>query len=187
MRRFIVAGTAIAALAVPAVSLVAPSVASAAGSTTCAAAGVPGHTWDNIPTTDVFGTVNSNLDVAAGAPLCRIFNGATINGNLTVEGTVSAFGGHVTGNVTVNAGGQFKNSNSVGFTIDKNLTFQPGVGPDNGFFNTGDSYVGQNLNYYGSTPLFVGYGTLHVAGNATITGGSSALYGLDVHGVSNIS
>jgi hypothetical protein len=187
MRKFILAATAIAALAVPAVSLAVPSIASAAtGSTTCAAAGVPSSTYDGIPTTDVYGTVNSNLDVPAGAPLCRIFN-ATINGNLTVEGTVSAFGGHVTGNVTVNAGGQFKNSNSVGFKIDKNLNFQPGVGPDNGFFNTGDSYVGQNLNYLGSTPLFVGYGQLHVAKNATITGGSSSLWGLDVAGSSNIS
>src|SRR5207245_3034129 len=51
----------------------------------CAAAGVPGSTYDGTPTTDVInGTVASNFTVPAGAPLCRVF-GAEIQGNTSVR------------------------------------------------------------------------------------------------------
>jgi hypothetical protein len=68
MRKFLLAAVAMAAFAVPSSAL-----AAGTGSTTCAAAGVPGVYYDGTPTTDVFGTVPMNLTVPAGAPLCRVF------------------------------------------------------------------------------------------------------------------
>jgi hypothetical protein len=141
MRKFILAAT-LAALAVPAII---PAISSAApvGSTTCAAAGVPGMTYDGIPTTDVSGTVNSNLTVPAGAPLCRVFN-ATINGNTSVQGNIKVFGGTFNGNVSV-TGGSFATDNAA-VKINGNLSFvNPAVNSQNGFWRPAE--VTGNLSY----------------------------------------
>jgi hypothetical protein len=130
MRRFIIlAATAIAAQAVP-------SIASAAtGNIDCTDGSLSGT------------TVNANVTVPAGAT-CSFWG--TINGNVTVNGTMLMSGGEVTGNVNVPQGGLFQGFN-YGVTIDKNLTItnpaaDSPIGGSNGFYG----------NQYGTTNLVKG-------------------------------
>jgi hypothetical protein len=130
-----VAGT-LAALTVPSVAM-----ASAPSGTTCAAAGTPGHMYDGTPTTDITGTVPSNLTVPAGAPICRVFG--TINGNTSVGGTLLAFGGAFNGNVSV--AGTFQANTNV--KVNGNLSFlDPAAYSQSGFWNGGNEVTG-NLSY----------------------------------------
>ena len=178
MKRFSVLLTALAATVAVVAFAVPSSGLAVTGSTTCAAAGVPGSTYDGTPTTDVInGTVTSNFTVPAGAPLCRVF-GAEIQGNTSVGGNLEAFGGTFDKNVTVN-GGSFEAINHA-VTIKGNLSFlNPAANRANGFWPTdGTNQVQGNLSY--TLDGTVGYpcyqwpslylGQLVLGGNFTYTG-----------------
>jgi hypothetical protein len=135
MRKFIVAATAIAALAVPAI---APAVSSAAGSVTTCDHDMSGQT---VP--------GGTIDVPKGT-ICNLTN-ANISANLTVEGELVSFGGVFPKNVTVNEGGQFEAMNN-GVEIDGNLSItNPGIGSP--WSGNGNGFWG---NQYGTSNLVKG-------------------------------
>jgi hypothetical protein len=115
VRKLIMAGVAVAALAVPTAAL-----AQGGGNVTCTDNSLAGT------------TVNSNVTVPAGAH-CDL-SWATVTGNVNVAGSLTTFGQtHFEGNVIVN-GGSFAGAN-WGVTIDKNLQFtDPATYSYNGFW-----------------------------------------------------
>jgi len=188
MKRFSVLLTALAPVAVAAFALPSSGLA-VTGSTTCAAAGTPGFTYDGTPTTDVINsTVASNFTLPAGAPLCRVF-GAEIQGNTSVGGNLAVFGGTFDKNVTVN-GGSFAAVNH-GVTIKGNLSLiNPAANRDSGFWPTdGVNQVQGNLSFtldgtvsyacYTWPGLYLGQlvlGTGGTTGNFSYTGYANKLY-----------
>jgi hypothetical protein len=80
--------------------------------------------------------ITTNLDVPAGAT-CRLF-GTEVKGNVSVEGSLTAFGALLDQNVSVNPGGSFAQVNHP-VTIRGNLSFlDPAANSQNGFW--GDEY-----------------------------------------------
>ena len=151
-------GTIFSVGLVGAVAASAPALA-ATGTTSC--------------TTDVTQSViTTNLTVPAGAT-CRLF-GTEVTGNVTVQGTLVAFGATFDKNVSV-TGGSFTGVN-WGVTVKGNLSFvDPATYSYNGFFgNYSPNLVKGNLSYvidsstaypcYQSPLLYFGGGT-RVNGN----------------------
>jgi hypothetical protein len=143
MKRLFVLFAALAALSTVAA---ANAFAAGGGTTTC------NSDWVNIPHPVTM--VNGNLDVPAGAT-CK-FSGE-VTGNVTVEGTLAAFGAKFDKNVIVN-GGRFGSAN-WGSTILGNLNISgsqgnPGAGDLNGFWSEySDSHIYGNVNYSGKVDL----------------------------------
>ena len=160
--------TILAAAAVPAAlaaSLLGTTAASAAtnpnanpaptGTTTCTG---------DLPSGSV---ITTNLNVPAGAT-CRLF-GNEVKGNVSVQGSLVAFGATFDRNVSV-TGGSFMGQN-WGVTIKGNLSFvDPATYSYNGFWgNYSPNTVGGNVSYvidssaaypcYQSPLLYFGGGT----------------------------
>jgi hypothetical protein len=142
------------------------------------------------------GTINSNLDVPAGAT-CQIRWG-TVNGNVTVEGTLQAAASTFNGNVTV-TGGHFSGFNQPNH-ITGNLTITGSTG-DDGLFTNAPGFgwapsgygliVDKNFTYTGnSARLYVGGTGMYVGKNYTYntnTGGTAIDAPLYVNGVTSVS
>jgi hypothetical protein len=140
----------IAALTIPlGVALALPAAANAApagGSTTAAAVLATGSGTGPNPYN---GTINANLDVPAGASL--VLNGATVTGNVTVEGYLFAGNTHFDKNVIVNGGViQFNNQPALPSIIEGNLNVtSPSSSDTSGFWV--HTTIDGNFNYYGSS------------------------------------
>jgi hypothetical protein len=158
----------VAALSAPlGAALVLPAAAHAAsggGSTTAAAVLATGSGTGPNPYN---GTINANLDVPAGASL--VLNGATVTGNVTVEGYLFAGNTHFDKNVIVTGGViQFNNQPYQPSIIKGNLNItSPSTSDDSGFWVP--TTIGGNFNYYGSSAhLYMGAAPT-VGGQANIS------------------
>jgi hypothetical protein len=134
MRKFIVAATAIAALAVP-------SLASAAAPINCTDGSWQGK------------TITTSVNVPAGATCDLSWADVTTGNNVTVNGHLRSYGQtHFGKNVTINQGGSFDAGN-WGIVIDGNLAFtNPATYSYNGFFSLNHpdwdySVVHGNIDY----------------------------------------
>jgi hypothetical protein len=179
-----------AALAALSTVVAANAFAAGGGTTTCST------DWVNIPHPVTM--VNGNLDVPAGTT-CKF--AGEVTGNVTVEGTLAAFGAQFDKNLIVN-GGRFGSAN-WGSTILGNLNItgsqgNPGAGDLNGFWSEySDSHIDGNVNYSGNAiPLYFqgGYAAdghqykTMVEGNFNYSGSPAPVGGpLEVHGQQNIS
>jgi hypothetical protein len=163
--------TILAAAAVPA-ALAATLLGTAASASAAAnpnANASPATTGMTTCTTDGLSpsVITTNLNVPAGAT-CRLY-GNEVKGNVTVQGTLAAFGATFDRNVSV-TGGSFGGSN-WGVTIKGNLSFvDPATNSQNGFWgNYSPNTVEGNLSYvidsstaypcYQSPLLYFGGGT----------------------------
>jgi hypothetical protein len=158
--------TILAAAVVPAAL-----AASLLGSTAAGAATNPNPTATGTTTCTSDGlspsVITTNLNVPAGAT-CRLY-GNEVKGNVTVQGSLVAFGATFDRNVSV-TGGSFSGSN-WGVTIKGNLSFvDPATYSYNGFWgNYSPNTVDGNLSYvidsstaypcYQSPLLYFGGGT----------------------------
>ena len=165
--------TILAAAVVPAAL-----AASLLGSTAAGAATNPNPTATGTTTCTSDGlspsVITTNLNVPAGAT-CRLY-GNEVKGNVTVQGSLVAFGATFDRNVSV-TGGSFSGSN-WGVTIKGNLSFvDPATYSYNGFWgNYSHNTVDGNVSYvidnstaypcYQSPLLYFGGGTT-VNGNFT--------------------
>ena len=158
--------TILAAAAVPAAlaaSLLGTTAASAAANPNPAGTGMTTCTGD-LPSGSV---ITTNLNVPAGAS-CRLF-GNEVKGNVSVQGSLVAFGATFDRNVSV-TGGSFAGEN-WGVTVKGNLSFvDPATYSYNGFWgNYSHNTVDGNLSYvidsstaypcYQSPLLYFGGGT----------------------------
>jgi hypothetical protein len=158
----------IAALAVPVGALVAlPMAANAApagGSTTAAAViAATGMGTGPLPS---YATINANLDVPAGQSL--FLNGATVTGNVTVEGYLFAGNTHFDKNVIVNGGLiKFNNQPSLPSVVEGNLNVtNPSSSDQSGFWVP--TTIEGNFNYSGPSALLYGAPTT-VGGQTNIS------------------
>lgn len=140
----------LAALAIPTGAVLASPLAAHAapvstGSTTCNN-GYMGPYGNYLPGTPLPSVVTTNLDVPSGA-VC-VLSGNEVKGNVSVEGSLTAWGGHFDKNVTV-TGGEFAGKNNS-VQIDGNLTIlDPAADSYNGFWvNQGTTnLVKGNMSY----------------------------------------
>jgi len=156
----------LAAAAVPAAlaaSLLGTTAASAAANPNAATTGTTTCTTDGLSPS----VITTNLNVPAGAT-CTLY-GNEVKGNVSVQGSLVAFGGTFDKNVSV-TGGSFAGKN-WGVTIKGNLSFvDPATYSYNGFWgNYSSNTVEGNLSYvidsstaypcYQSPLLYFGGGT----------------------------
>jgi hypothetical protein len=186
MRRLILAATAIAALAVPAVV---PAVSAAKPTLPPTTIAVDGGTYGDIP---------GNFIVPAG--VTAKIEWGTVQGNTTVQGTLNAAQATFVGNVDVN-GGHFSGFNG-GFVAKNNVTIQnvPANSPGNGwhvagfwssqppYFQPGGSEIDGNLSFLNNGGDLYVEGPTTVQGNFTYSGNAVPYSGgLTVVGHSTIS
>jgi hypothetical protein len=158
MRKFIVAATAIAALAVP---TVVPAVSAAKTPPPAATVAVDGVTYGDIP---------GNFIVPVG--VTAKIEWGTVQGNTTVQGTLSAAQATFVGNVDVD-GGHFYGFNG-GFVAKKNFTIQNS--PANGWII--DGFWSETPGYFqpegseidGNFSFLNNAGGLYVQGPTTVQG-----------------
>jgi hypothetical protein len=164
MRKFILAATAIATLAVPAVI---PAVSAAKTTLPAATVAVDGQWYGDVP---------GNFIVPEG--VTAYLSWGTVQGNTTVQGTLHVFQGTFVGNVDVN-GGHFYGENG-GFLAKSNVTIKNS--PANGwivdgfwseqpsYFQPGGSEIDGNFSFLDNGGGLYVQGPTTVKGNFTYSG-----------------
>jgi hypothetical protein len=108
--------------------------------------GYMGPYGNYLPSSPLPSVITTNLDVPSGS-VC-VLTGNEVMGNVTVEGSLTAWGGHFDKNVTIK-GGEFAGKNNR-VQIDGNLSFlNPAADSYNGFWGNqdGSNLVKGNVTY----------------------------------------